>query len=92
MTFFDTADVYGCGRSERVLGQTLAGSRKGVVIATKFGNTFDPGSLQLTGTDVSPDYIKRACEDSLERLQTSWIDLYQLHVPNLDTEQATTVR
>ena len=86
--FFDTADVYGCGRSERVLGEALADVRDQVVIATKFGNTFDAGTLQLTGQDASPEYLRRACEASLRRLRTDRIDLYQLHLSDLDPRQA----
>lgn len=82
--FFDTADVYGCGRSERVLGEALADVRDEVVLATKFGNTFDAGSLQLTGQDASSGYLRRACEASLRRLRTDRLDLYQLHLSDLD--------
>ncbi|MBE7157483.1 MAG: aldo/keto reductase [Rhodospirillales bacterium] len=86
--FFDTADVYGCGRSERVLGEALADVREQIVIATKFGNTFDADTLQLTGQDTSPEYIRQACEASLRRLRTDRIDLYQLHLSGLDLGQA----
>jgi aryl-alcohol dehydrogenase-like predicted oxidoreductase len=79
VTFFDTADVYGAGHSERVLGRALAGRRDQVAIATKFGNTFDESSKNMTGEDTSPAYIRRACEASLRRLGTDRIDLYQLH-------------
>lgn len=92
ITFFDTADVYGCGHSERILGQALAGRRDRVVIATKFGNVFDEETRQITGADASPDYIRRACEASLRRLQTDYIDLYQLHLGNYDLEKAPEVR
>src|ERR1700678_1852422 len=83
ITFFDTADVYGAGHSERVLGRALAGRREDAVIATKFGYTFDAGSRTVTGEDASPDYIRRACRASLRRLGTDWIDLYQLHLGDL---------
>jgi len=83
-TFFDTADVYGAGRSERVLGSALAGRRDRVVVATKFGNLFDEASLQVTGAEASPDYIRHACEASLRRLATDYIDLYQLHINDHD--------
>lgn len=79
VTFFDTADVYGTGHSERMLAQGLQGHRQQVVIATKFGFTYDEATRQITGTDVSPAYIRQACEASLRRLQTDYIDLYQLH-------------
>jgi aryl-alcohol dehydrogenase-like predicted oxidoreductase len=80
VTFFDTADVYGAGHSERVLGRALAGHRNEVVIATKFGYTFDAGQRAITGEDASPDYIRRACRASLRRLGTDRIDLYHLHL------------
>jgi aryl-alcohol dehydrogenase-like predicted oxidoreductase len=87
VTFFDTADVYGTGHSERVLGRALAGRRDDVVVATKFGNTFDPVARQVTGTDVSDAYVRSACDASLERLGTDRIDLYQLHVGDLAPER-----
>jgi aryl-alcohol dehydrogenase-like predicted oxidoreductase len=91
ITFFDTADVYGTGHSERVLGRTLAGHRDEVVIATKFGNTFDAGRRTMTGQDVSAAYIRRACADSLRRLGTDRIDLYLLHLGGLPIAQAQDV-
>lgn len=88
VTFFDTADVYGTGRSEQVLGRALAGHRDEAVIATKFGYTFDVGQRAVTGEDVSPEYIRQACRASLRRLGTDRIDLYQLHVGDLPSERA----
>ncbi|MEN9938129.1 MAG: hypothetical protein RLZZ387_4708 [Chloroflexota bacterium] len=85
ITFFDTADVYGPERSERVLGRALAGHREQVVIATKFGNT-------PSGPNAKPDYIRQACEASLRRLNTDYIDLYQFHVGDYDLEGAEEVR
>jgi aryl-alcohol dehydrogenase-like predicted oxidoreductase len=79
ITLFDTADVYGCGHSERVLGRAIASRRDDVVISTKFGLRFDEATRTGAGTDVSPEYIRRACEASLRRLGTDRIDLYQLH-------------
>ena len=79
ITLFDTADVYGCGHSERVLGRALAGHRDEVVISTKFGLRFDEATRTGAGADVSPEYVRRACEASLRRLGTDRIDLYQLH-------------
>jgi aryl-alcohol dehydrogenase-like predicted oxidoreductase len=84
VTFFDTSDVYGCGHSERILGQMLSDRRKQVVIATKFGNIFDEQTRRITGASVEPAYIRRACEASLRRLRTDYIDLYQLHIGNYD--------
>lgn len=92
ITFFDTADVYGSGHSEQVLGQALAGKREQVVIATKFGNTFDEQAHRALGRDVSPAYIRRACDASLRRLNVDYIDLYQLHVKEVEPAQARVVR
>ena len=72
VTFFDTADVYGAGHSERVLGKALKGIRDKVVIATKFSGLFDENTKQLNGSDASPDYIRKACDASLSRLATDW--------------------
>jgi aryl-alcohol dehydrogenase-like predicted oxidoreductase len=80
VTLFDTADVYGTGHSERVLGAALGARRDDVVVATKWGNTYDEKTRQLTGADPSPDYLRHAVERSLHRLGTDRIDLYQLHL------------
>lgn len=90
ITFFDTSDVYGTGHSERILAQGLHGHRYEVVIATKFGFTFDEATRQITGTNLTPAYIRHACEGSLRRLQTDYIDLYQLHC-GASAEQAADV-
>lgn len=92
ITFFDTAAVYGCGHSEIVLGRALAGYRDKVVIATKFGQSFNEENRQVTGYDTSPNSILQECEASLRRLNTNYIDLYQLHVKDLDKEDAVNVR
>jgi aryl-alcohol dehydrogenase-like predicted oxidoreductase len=84
ITFVDTADIYGTGRSERILGQALAGRRDRILVATKFGLTFDEYTGNMTGRDASPTYIKQACEASLRRLETDYIDLYQFHIGNYD--------
>jgi aryl-alcohol dehydrogenase-like predicted oxidoreductase len=78
VTLFDTADVYGCGHSERVLGRALGPNRQRVAIATKFGYTFDEVTRTASDVDVSAAEIRRACEASLRRLGTDSIDLYQL--------------
>jgi aryl-alcohol dehydrogenase-like predicted oxidoreductase len=88
VTFFDTADAYGAGHSERVLGRALGGDRDRVVIATKWGNTFDEQSKQATGADPTPDYLRRAVRASLSRLGTDRVDLYQLHLGDLPVPQA----
>ncbi len=79
VTLFDTADAYGTGHSEEVLGKALKDMRRDVVIATKGGFTYDREKRALTGQDWSPAYIRRALEASLSRLGTDYVDLYQLH-------------
>lgn len=92
VTFFDTANVYGAGHSERVLGRALAGRREQVVIATKFNALFDETTRQVTGADTSPEGIHKACDDSLRRLNTDYIDLYQFHDNGFPAEKAAPVR
>ena len=92
VNFFDTANVYGAGHSERVLGRAFAGIRSQVVIATKFNAVFDETTRQVTGSDVSPVGIRKACEESLRRLNTDYIDLYQFHDNGFPVEQAEPVR
>lgn len=76
INFFDTADTYGLGQSERTLAKALEGKRQNVVIATKFGVRAEKGK---TTYDNSPEYIEKALNDSLKRLSTDYIDLYQIH-------------
>jgi aryl-alcohol dehydrogenase-like predicted oxidoreductase len=87
VTFIDTADVYGreYGLSETLLGAALRGHRDDVVIATKFGHSGIPSPLPAWGAGGSRRYIRLAVEGSLRRLQTDWIDLYQLHTPDPGT-------
>ncbi|GAX58651.1 aldo/keto reductase [Streptomyces olivochromogenes] len=92
VTFFDTADVYGTGHSERVLGRALGRRRADVVVATKWGNRFDEESKVLTGGDDSPAYVRRALTASLARLGTDYVDLYQLHLSDADPERAALLR
>lgn len=92
VTFFDTANVYGAGHSERVLGAALAGRRDQVVIATKFNAVFDETTRQVTGGDPSPAGIRKACENSLRRLNTDYIDLLQFHDNGYPAELALPVR
>ncbi|WP_461008004.1 aldo/keto reductase [Streptomyces capparidis] len=92
VTFFDTADVYGTGHSERVLGRAVAGRRDEVVIATKWGNTYDEASGTLTGADTSPEYVRTALTASLGRLGTDHVDLYQLHINDAAPEAAEQLR
>jgi aryl-alcohol dehydrogenase-like predicted oxidoreductase len=91
VTFFDTANIYGAGHSERVVGRALAGRWDDVVIATKFGNLFDEATKQATGRDASPSSIRQQCDESLARLGTDAIDLYQFHLGDYDPERAEEV-
>ena len=92
VNFFDTADVYGCGHSERVLGRALGSKRDNVVIATKFGMRYDEDTREIKGTCGDPDYVRQCCEDSLQRMQRDFIDVYQFHVGNYDPEDALVTR
>jgi aryl-alcohol dehydrogenase-like predicted oxidoreductase len=92
VNFFDTADAYGTGHSEEVLGQALKGRREQVILATKFGNVLDPGCKRLAGEDARPEYIRQALEASLRRLGTDYIDLYQFHIWGYPAAQAEPVR
>jgi aryl-alcohol dehydrogenase-like predicted oxidoreductase len=91
VNFFDTADAYGAGHSEEVLGRALKGRRHQAVIATKFGNLFDPKSRVMAGEDASPAYIRQALEASLQRLDTDYVDLYQFHIWGYPAAQAEPV-
>jgi aryl-alcohol dehydrogenase-like predicted oxidoreductase len=86
ITFFDTADVYGGTKSEVFLGRALGPRRDDVVVATKFGMALD---AERRG--ARPDYVQRALEDSLGRLGTDHVDLYQLHQPDPATPIADTL-
>ncbi|MEU2623886.1 aldo/keto reductase [Streptomyces sp. NPDC007157] len=92
VTFFDTADTYGAGHSERVLGRALGKRRDDVVVATKWGNVFDEETRTLTGSDDSPAYVRRALTASLRRLGTDHVDLYQLHLSDADPARAAELR
>ena len=84
ITLFDVADTYGRepGLSEAMLGKALGGHRSEVVVATKFGMDMRGANGRDYGARGSRRYIIRAAESSLRRLQTDWIDLYQLHTPD----------
>lgn len=83
VTFFDTADLYGQGANEAFVGKTLKPWRQQVTIATKVGNRWVPGESGWTWGPTKA-YILQAVEDSLKRLQTDYIDLYQLHGGTLE--------
>jgi len=86
ITFLDTADIYGGTKSEEYLGQALQGRREKVVLATKFGMKVGEGRQ-----GAKPAYVRRALEDSLKRLRTDRIDLYQLHEPDPEVPIADTL-
>jgi aryl-alcohol dehydrogenase-like predicted oxidoreductase len=92
INYFDTADEYGCGHAETVLGQALRGHRQGVVISTKFGYVIDEATRQVIGEDASPAAIRRACEASLRRLGIDAIDIYLLHLRDLELRLAADAR
>lgn len=82
VNYFDTADSYYEGRSEEYLGRALKGRRHEVLIATKFGNRVGPGP---NDAGASRHHIFASCEASLRRLQTDYVDLYQVHTPDRET-------
>src|SRR4051812_18699019 len=86
INFFDTADIYGKTLSEQYLGRALGARRSNVIITTKFGMAVDESKK-----GAKPSYIRRASEDSLKRLGTDYIDLYQLHAPDPTVSIAETL-
>jgi len=86
INFFDTADIYGATKSEEFLGRALKGRRQQAIVATKFGMAVDDRRK-----GARPEYVRRACDDSLKRLATDYIDLYQLHQPDPSVPIADTL-
>ena len=86
INFFDTADIYGGTKSEEYLGQALGRRRGEIVLATKFGMKVDEHRH-----GAGPEYVRQACDDSLRRLDTDYIDLYQLHTPDASVPIADTL-
>ncbi len=89
VNFFDAADTYGNGLGETLLADAFQDAREKIVISTKVGYNFYDFGDKRDGQkeipqDFSPAYVRRACEGSLKRLQTDWIDLYQIHNPKMD--------
>lgn len=91
VTFWDTSDMYGPHHNEELIGQALKGIRDKITIATKFGVVRDPTNPVARSINGKPDYVKRACEASLKRLQIDTIDLYYLHRVDPDTPIEETV-
>jgi len=79
VTMLDTADMYGIGENEKLVGKALAGKRDKVVLATKFGIVREEGRLDRRNINGTPEYIAKACEASLKRLNVECIDLYYMH-------------
>ncbi|SFJ73537.1 Predicted oxidoreductase [Paenibacillus sp. UNC496MF] len=90
VTFLDTADMYGVGRNEELVGRAIRGRRGEVTLATKFGNVRDASGRSL-GISGKPDYVRSACEASLRRLGVDHIDLYYQHRVDPDTPIEETV-
>lgn len=90
ITFLDTADMYGVGHNEELVGRAIKGKRDKFVIATKFGNVRAPDGAFL-GVNGKPDYVKACCEQSLKRLGIEVIDLYYQHRVDPDTPIEETV-
>ena len=88
VTFYDTASSYGAGHSERVLGAAFRDRRDQVVIASKWGWTFDEQTRTAGGADSSAAYLRSCLEGSLRRLGTDYVDLYQLHIGELPLDEA----
>jgi len=91
VNFFDTADVYGNGKNEELLGKAMKGRRDQFIVATKFGGVRDEQGKWI-GFNASPDYVKFACDRSLQKLGTNYIDLYYLHRVDPKTPIEDTVR
>lgn len=89
INFLDTADIYGPYKNEELVGKAIRGKRERLIIATKFGIVRDPNNPQIRGVSGKPDYIRKACEASLRRLGTDYIDLYYQHRvdPNTPIEE-----
>lgn len=83
ITYFDTADLYDRGKNEQVIGTALKGHRQNIILASKVGNRWVEGK-DGWGWDSSATYMKQAVRDSLQRLQTDYLDVYQLHGGTLD--------
>lgn len=90
VNFLDTADMYGVGANEELIGKAIKGKRDKVVIATKFGNVRGP-SGEFLGISGKPDYVRKCCDDSLKRLGVEVIDLYYQHRVDPDTPIEETV-
>lgn len=92
VTLIDTADVYGAGRAERLVGEAIRGVRNKVVVATKFGEVFDEETGAKPERAVTPEYASHACDASLRRLGIDTIDIYLFHLRDFPLDQAAGIR
>ncbi len=90
VNFFDTADMYGGGHNEKLIAKALKGRREEAVIATKFGIVRENGEYART-ISGKPEYVRKACHESLLRLKTDYIDLYYIHRVDKDTPIEETI-
>jgi aryl-alcohol dehydrogenase-like predicted oxidoreductase len=91
VTFLDTADMYGIGANEALVGKAIADRRDEVTLATKFGIVLDPADPTVRGVRGDPDYVRQACDASLQRLGLDHIDLYYQHRPDTNVPIEDTV-
>ena len=91
VTLLDTADVYGMGRNEELVGRAIRGRRHEVIVATKFGILRDPSQPDKRGFSGKPEYVRKSCESSLRRLRVATIDLYYIHRIDTDTPIEETI-
>ena len=91
INIFDTAPVYGFGHSEKLIGEALKPVRENVILATKCGLRWDKESLSALRKDASRKSILEEIDQSLKRLGTDWIDLYQVHWPDVETSHQETM-
>jgi aryl-alcohol dehydrogenase-like predicted oxidoreductase len=91
MTFLDTADIYGMGENEELVGKAIHGKRDDVFLATKFGVVRDPRNPLMRGVNGTPEYVRSSCDASLQRLGVDHIDLYYQHRVDRNTPIEETV-
>lgn len=92
VNFIDTANLYGAGHSEVLVGKVIAGRRSDIFLTTKFGILIDEEKKMSIGQIANPTDIKKSCEDSLRRLQTDYIDLFLFHLGDYEADKAIEVR
>src|SRR6185295_4992969 len=91
INFFDTSDAYGPHTNELLVGKFMKGKREKILLATKFGIVRDPNNPAVRGLNGKPEYVAAACDASLKRLNSDYIDLYYLHRVDTATPIEVTV-